>query len=75
MRKALEKITEVKGEDCILSDINMVDIYNQTTEEEVKEYNQSLQEYLDNTEWSPIKTAVSFFYLKCHLLENNLISK
>lgn len=50
MREALEKITEVKGEGCILSDMDMVDIYNQTTEEEVKEYNKSIQEYLDNTE-------------------------
>lgn len=77
MQEILNFLAEVKPEifEENLSDSAMVEIYNATTEEEVEQYNKIIQDFLENNAvpQNELRPAVSFFYLKCHLLENNLI--
>lgn len=77
MRDILNFLTEVKPEilDENLSDHELVEIYNGTTGEEVEQYNNIVKLFLEKNAvpQNDLRTAVSFFYMKCHLLENNLI--
>ena len=70
----LESIGEL---DKNLSDNELLEIYNGTTEEENKQYNKIINEYLDTQKIPPVQydlvQAVSFIYLKCHLLEEKII--
>ena len=77
MRDILNFLTEVKPEilERNLSAHELVEIYNATTWEEVEGYNNLIQEFLNNNDvpLNELRPAISFFYLKCNLLENNLI--
>lgn len=77
MKDILSLLAEINPniEEENLSDSQLVAIYNASTWEEVEEYNAIIELFLNNEEVSisDLKPAVSFFYLKCHLLENNLI--
>lgn len=70
----LESIWEL---DKNLSDNELLEIYNGTTEEENKEYNKIINDFLDTQKIPHVKydlvQAVSFIYLKCYLLENKKI--
>lgn len=77
MKEILSLLTEYNPniEEENLSDSQLVAIYDATTWEEVVEYNNIIELFLENNDVpiNDLRVAVSFFYLKCHLLENNLI--
>lgn len=58
-----------------MDDKQMIAIYEATTWEEVEQYNNIIQLYLENeiVADNDVKQAVSFFYMKLNLLERKLI--
>ena len=58
-----------------LSDRELVEIHNSSTDEEVEEYEKNIELFLEEkaVPTSDLRMAVSYFYLRCHLLESKLI--
>ena len=58
-----------------MDDKQMIAIYEATTWEEVEQYNNIIQLYLENeiVADNDVKQAVSFFYMKLNLLERKMI--
>lgn len=76
MKKILTILTDPKikkfGDWDILSDKEMIEIHNTTTDKELKEYNETLEKFLNEIEvdYYDLKVAVSYFYLSLYLKEN-----
>lgn len=78
MKEVLQFLAEVTPDilERNISDNELIEIYDSTTEEEVKEYNDTIWSFLDWDTWITyweLRTAVSYFYMTLYLLENNLI--
>lgn len=75
MQEILNLLNKEDGD--IIGDKEMVEIFKATTGEENKEYNILIDLFLDWFDIPHIKdlrSAVSYIYLKCHLLEEWLIT-